>query len=196
MNWLRAHWRPLAAGLAVLLAFALGRFFRPVPRIEYRERVVYREKEAAHVEQAAHAEAHQTSAATSTASLAAHHRVHRTRTVHTLPSGETLATTETTVDDGLTLETAQEVVVELQTASLILGALDASRTASASREVEVVQTPEEAPRWGLTALVGLAPAGPVYGGQGSYRVVGPIWLRAQVTAGAHVSGVVGVGVEF
>ena len=200
LTWLRAHWRPvLAAGAALVLAFASGwAAHRPAPRVEMHQ------AEAEHTQQQATATTSQVlaQAQTGNSSASAHLEEHKHVTVHrvthTLPSGERTVTVDRTVDDGVTLVEAQQVVVSLSLQSTILGALATSADTTATRETSVVQTPAAPPSWSLAAVGGLGTRGPLYGGEAAHRVLGPLWLQAGVLVGpgVGVAGVAGVRVEW
>jgi hypothetical protein len=175
LTWLKEHWRPVAIAAAVLVAFCAGLSVRrPAPRIEYRDRVVVQEK-------------------------VVEHQVVKTVTVEAKTEDKQRVThrVETTRPDGtrvVELDTATDAHVDLHVGQLATVDLSREATATVTHETQLVQTSAAPPRWRVGALAGLSTHGPVYGGEGSVRLVGPIWAGAWVLTSP--AGGVSVGVEW
>lgn len=176
LTWLRSHWRPVAFAAALLVAFAAGwAAHRPVPKVEYRDRVQVQTRVVEHqVEHVVYRERKQAVHQRAT------HRVEVTR-----PDGTKV----------VTVDTATAAELHVDTASALQ--LDLSRLAvhTASRETSLVQTPAAPTSWRVSALVGLRlPLQPVYGGEAARRVVGPLWLGGWGLSSGE--GGVSLGLEF
>lgn len=195
LTWLRTHRRTALELLGLVVVFCAGwALHRPAPRLEAQQRETAQVQQQQHRQVQASAVVHQVEQGTTIARAEQHRRVRTHREVHVLPSGERTIVTDTAEDDSATLETAQQVTVSLDLSSVLSGVVDRQETASASREASVIQTPAAPPSWRVGGLAGLSASGPVYGGEVSRRVLGPIWVGAW---GLSVpAGGVSVGVEW
>lgn len=177
LTWLKEHWRPVALATAVLVAFAAGwAAHRPAPRVEYRDRVVVQEHVVDHV-------------VTRTVTVEAKQKQDE-KVVHKVVTRRADGSSVTTVD----VASASEV--NLQLGQTVAADLSHVQDVTAKRETSLVQTPAAPPRWRVEGLVGLELHGlqPVYGGQVSRRVLGPLWAGAWgLSSGV---GGVSVGVEW
>lgn len=198
LEWLKAHPRA-AVAIALLVAFCAGRLTKrcSAPTISAKQVEQSHQQAAEHHEAQVATQAQQSTAANSTEKLDEQLHAHVHQVERITPRGSKVITTDTTFDDDLHLEEAEQVSVVVNFAQLTQVAAAGWSTTDVRRESTVTQTAAAVPRLSAALMAGPSMKGTTFAGEGGVRLAGPLWLQGEVlVGGGGVAGLLGARFEW
>lgn len=195
LPWLRSHPWPAAVVVALLVGIAIGWAAHPRPPvIDLHRHDQVQTQATQHQVAAQQVQLQATVAAKVEKHEAKQRHVHTRRTEVIAPDGTRRITTDRIVDEGEQLELAQQLDLHSTAATSLQLDLTSAVAQVATLDLELHQEPAPAPSWTAQAKGGLTSAhGAVYGGELTWRPIGPLVVSGELLLGGEVVAVAGAG---